>query len=419
MFSTIGAAAANPTQVAENLPASIVGMKPAFLKPPAKKIVPAYGLVFRFKVVMNDVSSDLGRWQSCGGLRVDFKPQDVRSGGDYTAVRYLPGEASYPKIVLKRAVDRDSSQAVQDWLKVAAIKWINGADHDGVAATIALLDSYGERVLTWHLTGVRPSSWSGPDLDANSSKVAIETLELVHEGFEVVARGMGRGASPSMETKPKPLTLSDHKDPSKSVKFWNAPLTMTLERNSDPTVLPTASGDNIAVGEKAGMTRLKMSNLYVVAPEGAKLVDTVKQLVDWATSADTGEKNEKGVPIKKLPLLKLEWGQFKYWGELTALSSDYVRFKNDGMPVRAKVGFSLTETAEGNPPTNPSSGGIPGRSGHLLVHNENLALLAHERYGASANWRAIAEANGIDDPLRVRPGDRLFLPAAAELSGRR
>jgi phage tail-like protein len=37
--------------------------------------------------------------------------------------------------------------------------------------------------MSWSLRGVHPASWTGPTLDAGSTKVAIEVLELVHEGF--------------------------------------------------------------------------------------------------------------------------------------------------------------------------------------------------------------------------------------------
>jgi phage tail-like protein len=44
-------------------------------------------------------------------------------------------------------------------------------------------DAGGEEVASWNLTGVYPSKWTGPSLDANGKAVATETLELVHNGF--------------------------------------------------------------------------------------------------------------------------------------------------------------------------------------------------------------------------------------------
>jgi nucleoid-associated protein YgaU len=41
--------------------------------------------------------------------------------------------------------------------------------------------------------------------------------------------------------------------------------------------------------------------------------------------------------------------------------------------------------------------------------------VAYRAYGDAALWRDVAEANGIDDPTRLRPGTRLLLPALEEI----
>ena len=53
------------------------------------------------------------------------------------------------------------------------------------SGVITAMDSRGDPVLSWELTGVLPVRWTGPSLNADSSKVAIETLELAHHGFQV------------------------------------------------------------------------------------------------------------------------------------------------------------------------------------------------------------------------------------------
>ena len=54
-----------------------------------------------------------------------------------------------------------------------------------------------------------------------------------------------------------------------------------------------------------------------------------------------------------------------------------------------------------------------------MVAGENLAGIATGMYGQPGQWRAVAEANDIDDPFAVRPGATLFMPSRAELNGRR
>jgi hypothetical protein len=52
----------------------------------------------------------------------------------------------------------------------------------------------------------------------------------------------------------------------------------------------------------------------------------------------------------------------------------------------------------------------------VLADGENVIGVATEKYGAPSAWRAVAQANGIDDPLRVRPGQMLHLPGPSELT---
>ena len=47
------------------------------------------------------------------------------------------------------------------------------------------MNSAGKPVLHWELTDVVPVRWTGPSLNSDSSKVAAETLELAHHGFQV------------------------------------------------------------------------------------------------------------------------------------------------------------------------------------------------------------------------------------------
>ncbi len=64
---------------------------------------------------------------------------------------------------------------------------------------------------------------------------------------------------------------------------------------------------------------------------------------------------------------------------------------------------------------NPTSGSENVRQSHLLIAGDTLASVAYAEYGDPSAWRAVARFNGIDDPLRCRPGMRLLLPSPEEL----
>ena len=420
MFTTIGGAAANPSQIAENLPASLVGLASAMMPKKPVELKPKYGLVMQFKVTVDGMP--LGNWSSCQGLRVDFKPVEVKSGGEYTTMRYLPGEMIYPKIVLKRAVDRENAKKVQDWLQKAAEKWIrDGSDPANSSgpggAHISIYDPDGKPVMSWRLHGVRPAAWIGPDLDANQSKVAIETLELVHEGFDVIVPGSAAtppapSATPGLMAKPQKLSLTGSDD-NQVINFLYNPERVGIARSTETVSLATTEGSNLQAGERADVTVLTLNGIKIFGPDTKP---TIEQLITWATKRRVRVVIGAHRAGDQLQPLALSWGELKHDVTIKSISGTYTRFDPDGKPVRAEVTLSLIVLPPAKKKTNPSSGGIPGRSAHQLVSDDNLPLLAFAQYGSPARWRDIAEANGIEDPLRLRPGDRIYLPAPSELA---
>ncbi len=85
------------------------------------------GLAMRFMVEVTGVKIPgllkLGGWTSCDGLKVDFKFDSVRSGGEYSSTHVLPQHISYSQVTLKRAVEFPYSEYVQQWLRQVALEW--------------------------------------------------------------------------------------------------------------------------------------------------------------------------------------------------------------------------------------------------------------------------------------------------------
>jgi phage tail-like protein len=134
-----------------------------------------YGLTMRFDVVVADI--DLGAWSSCDGLKVDFGLKGIKAGGNNDCMVYLPDRLTYPRLVLKRAMNAKDSGEVMTWLR----SMVDATS--GQTATVTLRDSHNQTVSEWTFANVRPAMWTGPNLNATGRDVAIETLELVHEGF--------------------------------------------------------------------------------------------------------------------------------------------------------------------------------------------------------------------------------------------
>lgn len=96
------------------------------------------------------------------------------------------------------------------------------------------------------------------------------------------------------------------------------------------------------------------------------------------------------------------------------------RFSGVGVPISADVTINLLEWVTlaqlTQRPQNPTSGGLPGRAMHTVTAGDSIVRLAVRTYGDPSAWRAVAVANGLDDPLRLEPGQELYLPGPGELS---
>jgi len=102
-----------------------------------------------------------------------------RDGVDKTsAARLLPGRVEYGPLVLRRGFSGDTA-LWQWWHNVAQ----GNLDRRNVA--VALLDERREEVARWILYRAWPTKYEPPSLNALGNDVAIETLELAHEGLEL------------------------------------------------------------------------------------------------------------------------------------------------------------------------------------------------------------------------------------------
>ncbi len=136
-----------------------------------------------------------------------------------------------------------------------------------------------------------------------------------------------------------------------------------------------------------------------------------------------GAGGKPAKPLRSQPVgLLFVWGiGLSYPVSLRTVAVTYVRFASEtGTPIRAEVRLGLYKPMTTElPGTNPTSGGLACCSSRVLDSSECLPSLAAASYGRPGAWRVIAQANGIDDPLRVRPGTLLYLPGRGELAAGR
>lgn len=118
------------------------------------------------------------------GLEQEIEVEEYKEGGmDF--VHKLPGGFKHANLVLKRGMS--ASPQLRLWYQgvVKALTYRLPLPKSP-AVYISIIDSRGEEQVRFLVKFAYPVKWSGPQLNATGSEVAIETLELAHEGFVVV-----------------------------------------------------------------------------------------------------------------------------------------------------------------------------------------------------------------------------------------
>lgn len=115
------------------------------------------------------------------------------------------------------------------------------------------------------------------------------------------------------------------------------------------------------------------------------------------------------------PYVTFGWGPHTYLtGVVKSVSAKFTMFDASGNPVRATCTVDIQEAKKAPGKTNPTSGGLTPRNAVTVARGDTLMSVAWQEYSQPAFWRAVAAANGIDDPLRVAPGTILLLPTAQD-----
>lgn len=128
---------------------------------------------FRFIVEMAGITT--GGFTRVKGLAREIKYESFREGGVNEYEHKLVTQVSYPAVILERGLVLDDL-----W------KWAMAASEGRVERRtlwVRLQDEAGGNAWAWEIADAFPVKWSASDLDANSSQVVMESLELAHHGL--------------------------------------------------------------------------------------------------------------------------------------------------------------------------------------------------------------------------------------------
>jgi phage tail-like protein len=137
---------------------------------------------FGFKKEFHGVppNKDEIQFQSVSGLTVEFQTESVKEGGENRFEHELPVRTKFPSLILKRGLVKDSS----------LIKWclntFQNLEIRPVDLEVKLLNENHDPLQTWAVKQAWPKKWAVEDLNAQDSKVMIESLELRYQNFTIL-----------------------------------------------------------------------------------------------------------------------------------------------------------------------------------------------------------------------------------------
>jgi len=111
------------------------------------------------------------------------------------------------------------------------------------------------------------------------------------------------------------------------------------------------------------------------------------------------------------PPVRFAWGPLEFSAVIEKLSRKVTMFRPDGTPARATLNIAFKEyrtlREQLERPRRESADKTKRR---VVVGRDSLWALAAREYGDAREWRLIADANDLDDPRAIQPGDWLALP---------
>ena len=132
---------------------------------------------FNFLVELDGVAR--AGFTEVGGLTTEQDIIEYREGSSPATVSKLPGLRKYSNLMLKRGFTQDFD--LWNWRKTT----LDG-ETDRRGGSIILLDEGRNEVLRWNFTAGWICKWEGPALNSTTNEAAIESIEICHEGLELV-----------------------------------------------------------------------------------------------------------------------------------------------------------------------------------------------------------------------------------------
>ena len=131
----------------------------------------------------NANAMQVAHFQECSGLKTSTTPFEIEEGGMNGKSYKRPGQNKWENLVLKYATS--ASTFLIAWRD----DWVNGTDNwkkrQKYSGAVTLMSNYGKVVKRYSFKNAWPVSWEGPAFNGGDSSLAVETLEIAHDGLVI------------------------------------------------------------------------------------------------------------------------------------------------------------------------------------------------------------------------------------------
>jgi Contractile injection system tube protein/LysM domain len=203
------------------------------------------------------------------------------------------------------------------------------------------------------------------------------------------------------------ILVVDPKDPSsvkEQIKVLFNPEEYTLNKDNN-------FASQAVPGLRSPLLQFVNGNLSTLDME--LFFDTLDKGVDVRSETDKIIKLQAiKSDIHGPPILRFVWASLDFTCVLTRVSQKFLRFLQDGKPVRARLTVSFSEFVDADREAKEVNRQTADFTKfHVVIKDETLSSIAGKFYDNPQLWRPIAIENSIDDPRSIFPGQALRIPS--------
>ncbi|KQW45975.1 peptidoglycan-binding protein [Nocardioides sp. Root1257] len=192
------------------------------------------------------------------------------------------------------------------------------------------------------------------------------------------------------------------------------PETVTVGRRNNWVSNPMP-GQGVPTLRYAGATSgwLKVDLVFDTTKDGTAVTAHTGKIVDLMDVDPSLPGADEATSNVRPPTVTFHWGDLhSFKAVIEGLRLSFTYFSSAGVPLRANMELELRqyEKSQAFGAQNPTSGTPKPHRVHRVQPGETLDRISARYYGDSTRWRLLASANGLEDPLAVRPGTMLTVP---------